>query len=59
MFCDASPIWGFLGALGAEEDPERARTAGDGLYLVEVFPAQALASLGFFGQPSRYNPDRN
>lgn len=27
MFCDASPIWRFLTALGAVEDPERARVA--------------------------------
>jgi len=62
MFCDASPIWRFLTALGAVEDPERAREAADGLYLMEVFPALALASLGagFFGRLSgpRYNPDR-
>ena len=62
MFCDASPIWRFLTALGAKESPERARVAADGLYLMEVFPALALASLGtgFFGRLSapRYNPDR-
>ena len=51
MFCDASPIWHFLTALDAEENPEQARVAADGLYLMEVFPALALASLhvGFFG----------
>jgi len=62
MFCDASPIWRFLTALGAVEDPEGARAAVDGLYLMEVFPALALASMGagFFGRLSgpRYNPDR-
>jgi len=62
MFCDASPIWRFLTALGAVEDPEWARSAADGLYLMEVFPALALASLGsgFFGRRGgpRYNPDR-
>jgi predicted RNase H-like nuclease len=63
MFCDASPIWRFRSALGAEEHPERARTAAAGLYLMEVFPALALASLGegwFFGRKKapRYNPDR-
>jgi predicted RNase H-like nuclease len=65
MFCDASPIWAFvkaLEALGAVQNPERARVAADGLYLMEVFPALALASLsaGFMrplGGP-RYNPDR-
>jgi predicted RNase H-like nuclease len=62
MFCDASPIWRFLTVLGAEESPERARIAANGLYLMEVFPALALASLDtqFFGRlrAPRYNPDR-
>ncbi len=62
MFCAASPVWGFLAALGATEDPEAARVAGAGLYLMEVFPALALASLSedFFGRLAgpRYNPAR-
>lgn len=60
MFCDASPIWAFLDVLGAIEDPELARVAGTGLYLMEVFPALALASMGFFGRLAapRYNPAR-
>jgi predicted RNase H-like nuclease len=62
MFCDASPIWRFLAALAALEDPEQARTATDGLYLMEVFPALALTSLdeAFFGRKCgpRYNPAR-
>ena len=62
MFCNDSPIWRFLDALGAVEDPERGRVATDGLYLMEVFPALALASLNaeFFGRlrRPRYNPDR-
>jgi len=62
MFCDASPIWRFLTALGAEENPERARKADGGLHVMEVFPALALASLDtrFFGRlrGPRYNPDR-
>lgn len=62
MFCNASPIWPFLAELGAVEDPERARIAAEGLFLMEVFPALALASLDteFFGRLSgpRYNPDR-
>src|SRR5438128_213221 len=60
MFCDASPIWPFLAALEAVQDPEGARTAIDGIYLMEVFPALALASLaaGFFGLRAapKYNP---
>lgn len=62
MFCDAAPIWNFLQSLGAVEDPEAARAAVDGLYLLEVFPALALASLdpSFFGRlcGPRYNPAR-
>ena len=62
MFCDASPIWGFLRELNAREAPEEARTASDGLHLIEVFPALALASFGpqFFGQLAgpKYNPGR-
>ena len=62
MFCDASPIWRFLTALGAEERPERARIAANGFDLMEVFPALALASLDaqFFGRlrAPRYNPVR-
>jgi predicted RNase H-like nuclease len=57
MFCDASPIWRFLAALKDEERPEQARSATNGLYLMEVFPALALASLdaGFFGRLSAPN----
>jgi predicted RNase H-like nuclease len=62
MFCDNSPIWRFLTQLEAIENPEQSRTAAKGLYLIEVFPALALASLGdgFFGRKlgPRYNPDR-
>ena len=62
MFCADSPLWRFLSALGAEESPEAARTARDGLFLMEVFPAIALASLhpDFFGRLAapRYNPGR-
>jgi predicted RNase H-like nuclease len=62
MFCDASPIWTFLNTLGAIEDPEEARDAIEGLYLMEVFPAIAMPSLSpeFLGRLSapRYNPGR-
>jgi predicted RNase H-like nuclease len=46
--------------LGAVQDPNSARIAGTGLYLMEVFPALALASLGFFGPKAapHYNPGR-
>ena len=62
MFDDAAPIWRFLAALNGIEDPEGARTAEEGLYYFEVFPALALASIGesFFGRLAapRYNPAR-
>jgi predicted RNase H-like nuclease len=62
MFCPASPVWRFLSALDAIEDPETARTAPSGLFIMEVFPALALASLkaSFFGRLAapRYNPAR-
>ncbi len=52
MFCSASPIWRLLTELGAVENPEEARLATQGLYLMEVFPALALASFSdeFFGR---------
>ena len=62
MFDDAAPIWRFKAALGATEDPERARSASTGLFLIEVFPAMALPTLEFayFGRKlgPRYNPGR-
>ena len=62
MFCDAAPVWRFLTALRATEDPEGCRSAADGLYLLEVFPALALPSLNskFFGRLAAptYNPQR-
>jgi predicted RNase H-like nuclease len=62
MFCHSSPIWGFLQALNAIQDPEEAQGAIKGVYLIEVFPALALASLEpkFFarlGAP-KYNPTK-
>ena len=62
MFCDNAPIWPFLKSLGATEDPEAARTADVGFYVMEVFPAIAIASFDedFFGRlkAPRYNPGR-
>ncbi|MFO1126149.1 MAG: DUF429 domain-containing protein [Methylocystis sp.] len=62
MFCDDSPIWRFKRELGSEENPEQARVATNGLYLMEVFPALALPTLetGFYGRlrAPKYNPDR-
>lgn len=60
MFCDAAPIWPFLAAVGAIEDPETARTATEGRYLIETYPAAALPTLApsSFGQRRalKYNP---
>lgn len=62
MFCDNSPIWAFKAALGAIEEPETARTATQGLFIMEVFPALALPAMepAFFGhrRAPRYNPAR-
>ena len=62
MFCADTPVWRFLSALGAVEDPEAARAASQGIFVMEVFPAIALASFeeSFFGRLAgpRYNPDR-
>lgn len=60
MFCKDSPVWPFLQAVGAVQDPESARVATDGTYLMEVFPALALPSLEAsfairMGAP-KYNP---
>lgn len=45
MFGDSAPIWRFLDALDAVQDPIRARDAGSGRFVMEVFPALALPSL--------------
>lgn len=62
MFCDASPIWSFLRALDVTHDPLKARSASDGLHVIEVFPALALPTLNqdFFGRNAapKYNPAR-
>lgn len=62
FFGPDAPVSWFLAKLGPVEDPEAARAAVRGRYLIEVFPALALASLGdsFFGRSKgpRYNPGR-
>jgi len=62
MFGDDAPIWRFKAALAATEDPEASRTAREGCFVMEVFPALALAGIepNFcqrLGAP-RYNPGR-
>lgn len=60
MFCDNAPIWSFLSELNAREAPIEARTARNGHFSIEVFPALALPSLSDqFAQRLRapkYNP---
>jgi predicted RNase H-like nuclease len=62
MFDVSAPVWKFLDQLGAIENPELARTDELGLFILEVFPALALASMNgdFFGRLARprYNPSR-
>ncbi|OEO29782.1 DUF429 domain-containing protein [Devosia insulae DS-56] len=62
MFDDAAPVWRFKAELAAVEDPEGARRAASGLYLIEVFPALALPSLvpAHCGRKlgAKYNPAR-
>jgi predicted RNase H-like nuclease len=62
MFDKSAPVWKFLDKLKAIEHPERARTEKVGLFILEVFPALALASMNpkFFGRLAgpRYNPNR-
>ena len=62
MFGDNAPIWSFKASLGAIEDPERSLTAKSGCFIMEVFPALALAGIEpnycrRLGAP-RYNPTR-
>lgn len=60
MFGNCAPIWKFEDELGAEDDPERARFADRGTYLIEVFPALALPGLADTfakrGGAPKYNP---
>lgn len=62
MFDDDAPIWHFLERLQATEHPELAREAAEGLFLLEVFPALALAGFDLkycerLAAP-KYNPER-
>lgn len=45
MFGDAAPVWRFLDAIGAAQDPLAARSATSGRFVMEVFPALALPEL--------------
>ena len=63
MFCDGAPIWRFLQRLAFADDPEQARSAPCGGYVMEVFPALALLDFdgSFAGAKAgpRYNPSRH
>ncbi|WP_210359211.1 DUF429 domain-containing protein [Sphingomonas beigongshangi] len=60
MFCDAAPIWPFLAALGAADDPMAARAASNGRHVMEVFPALAIpafdAGCAARKAAAKYNP---
>ncbi len=62
LFDDGAPVWRFLDALGATDDPLCARAAASGLFVMEVFPALAVLSWDerFLGRllAPRYNPTR-
>jgi len=45
MFGDGAPIWQFMKRICAKQNPMEARSATNGLYLIEVFPALSLPSL--------------
>ena len=62
MFGDDAPIWRFLAALKAIQNPIEARKAVAGRFLMEVFPALALPAivpaLWDRRRGAKYNPDR-
>ena len=45
LFGSDAPVWRFLDRLDVSQNPSAARTASDGLHLIEVFPALALPAL--------------
>ncbi len=45
MFDDTAPVWRFLREIECVEEPKGSRSAEKGAFLIEVFPALALASL--------------
>jgi predicted RNase H-like nuclease len=60
MFGDTAAIWRFLQEIDAVQDPFEARSAQEGSYLMEVFPALALPSfvpeIWRRGRSAKYNP---
>jgi len=60
IFDDSAPFWSFKARLGATENPGQSRVATIGRFILEVFPALALAALNSkfcrrLGAP-KYNP---
>lgn len=45
MFGDSAPIWRFLNDIRMRQNPPAARSAVNGAFAMEVFPALALASM--------------
>lgn len=62
LFGSDAPIWRFLDRLDVSQNPPAARTARDGLHLIEVFPALALPALdpGILkrDRAASYNPEK-
>jgi predicted RNase H-like nuclease len=60
LFDDDAPFWRFKSRVNAKEDPEQSRSAESGRFIIEVFPALALATfnVAFFGRlrGPKYNP---
>ena len=60
LFDDDAPFWRFKSRVNAREDPEQSRSAVSGRFIIEVFPALALATFNsdFFGRLTgpKYNP---
>src|SRR5258708_39472826 len=60
MFGERTPIWSFLDAVGAIQNPIKARNAATGRFLIEVFPALALPAMvpaiGERRRSVKYNP---
>lgn len=62
MFGDSAAIWRFLSDLPHEQQPFKAMGAKSGNFIIEVFPAMALAAwipeLMQRGRGAKYNPAR-
>ncbi len=61
-FGDDAPIWRFCDSIDHIQEPMQARIARSGNFLIEVFPALALASMNdAFAEPNgapKYDPDK-